>query len=41
MRLSALHERKWWRACAVMLKSFAPEWMRTAYRRARQCPDGH
>jgi hypothetical protein len=35
IRLSALHERKWWRACAVTLKSFAPAWVRTAYRRAR------
>jgi glycosyltransferase involved in cell wall biosynthesis len=35
IRLTALHERKWWRACAVTLKSFAPAWVRTAYRRAR------
>jgi glycosyltransferase involved in cell wall biosynthesis len=35
IRLSALNERRWWRACAVTLKSFAPAWVRTAYRRTR------
>lgn len=35
IRSSALRERKWWRACGATIKSLAPAWVRTAYRRAR------